>query len=332
MRSIVAFLLCSGLAFAQAEQPRRPSVATPKGWKAPRTPDGVPDLQGLWTNVTVTPLQRPANLANKPFFTEAEAQAFEKETVARNNADVRSTGAADVGTAYNDFWYNRGDQVVPTLRTSLIVDPPDGRVPALTDYGKKLQAERAELRRQRGPADGPESRSLAERCIVWPTGGPPMVPSFYNNNYQIVQGPTSVAIIAEVIDIRIIPLDGRPHAPSNVRGYLGDSRGRWEGDTLVVETTNFNNRNNFRGSGEGLRLIERFTRTSPNSLSYEFTVEDPGTFTAPWTAANTMSTLDGVLYEYACHEANISMFASLQGARAAEKQNATGTAPAGSPR
>ncbi len=320
MRSIVAFLLCSGLAFAQAEQPRRPSVATPKGWKAPRTPDGVPDLQGLWTNVTVTPLQRPANLANKPFFTEAEAQAFEKETVARNNADVRSTGAADVGTAYNDFWYNRGDQVVPTLRTSLIVDPPDGRVPALTDYGKKLQAERAELRRQRGPADGPESRSLAERCIVWPTGGPPMVPSFYNNNYQIVQGPGYVAIYVEMVhDVRMIPTDGRAHLPSSIRLWMGDPVGHWEGDTLVVETTNFTNDSPFNNSSQDMKLVEKFTRINKDVLMYEFTVNDP-VFTKPWTAQLPMTPIEGPLYEYACNEGNRAMEGMLAGAREEEKK------------
>ncbi len=320
MRSIVAFLLCSGLAFAQAEQPRRPSVATPKGWKAPRTPDGVPDLQGLWTNVTVTPLQRPANLANKPFFTEAEAQAFEKETVARNNADVRSTGAADVGTAYNDFWYNRGDQVVPTLRTSLIVDPPDGRVPALTDYGKKLQAERAELRRQRGPADGPESRSLAERCIVWPTGGPPMVPSFYNNNYQIVQGPGYVAIYVEMVhDVRMIPTDGRAHLPSSIRLWMGDPVGHWEGDTLVVETTNFTNDSPFNNSSQDMKLVEKFTRINKDVLMYEFTVNDL-VFTKPWTAQLPMTPIEGPLYEYACNEGNRAMEGMLAGAREEEKK------------
>jgi hypothetical protein len=308
------------LAFAQADKPRRPSVATPKGWKAPRTPDGVPDLQGMWTNVTITPLQRPANLATKPFFTEAEAQVFEKETVARNNADVRSTGAADVGTAYNDFWYNRGDQVVPTLRTSLIVDPPDGRVPALTDYGRKLQAERAELRRQRGPADGPESRSLAERCIVWPTGGPPMVPSFYNNNYQIVQGPGYVAIYIEMVhDVRMIPTDGRAHLPSNVRLWMGDPVGHWEGDTLVVETTNFTNDSPFNNSSQDMRLVEKFTRVNKDVMMYEFTVNDPA-FSKPWTAQLPMTPIEGPLYEYACNEGNRAMEGMLAGAREDEKK------------
>lgn len=305
---------------AQTPAPRRPSVTTPKGWKVSRTPDGVPDLQGLWTNITITPLQRPANVAGKAFYTEQEAQAYEKQTVAANNADVRRPAAQDVGQAYNDFWYNRGDQVVPTLRTSLIIDPQDGRVPALTDFGKQLQAERAELRRLRGPADGPESRSLAERCIVWPTGGPPMMPSFYNNNYQFVQGPGFVAIYIEMIhDVRIIPTDGRAHVPASIRLWMGDPVGRWEGDSLVVETTNFTNDSPFNGSSKDMKLIEKFTRVNKDVLMYEFTVTDPA-FTRPWTAQIPMSAFEGPLYEYACNEGNYAMEGMLAGARREEKQ------------
>lgn len=319
MRLLVAVVMCASLAFAQTPKPRRPSMATPKGWKAPRTPDGVPDLQGMWTNVTITPLQRPANLATKAVFTEAEAEAFEKETVARNNADVRTTGASDVANAYNDFWYNRGDQVVPTLRTSLIVDPPDGRIPLLTDYGRKLAAERAEIRRLRGAADGPESRSLAERCIVWPTGGPPMLSSFYNNNYQIVQGPGYVAIYVEMIhDVRMVPTDGRAHVSENVRLWMGDPVGHWEGDTLVVETTNFTNDSPFQGSSKDMKLIEKFTRINNDVLMYEFTVNDPA-FTKPWTAQLPMTPIEGPLYEYACNEGNRAMEGMLAGAREEEK-------------
>lgn len=299
---------------------RRPSVVSPKGWKAPRTPDGVPDLQGLWTNVTITPLQRPANLASKVFFTEAEAQAYEKETVARNNADIRVAADQDVGKAYNDFWWDRGNQVVPTLRTSLIVDPEDGRVPALSDYGKQVQAERAAQRRLRGPADGPESRSLAERCIIWPTGGPPMMPSFYNNNYQIVQGPGYAAIYIEMIhDVRIIPTDGRAHLPPDVRLWMGDPVGHWEGETLVVETTNFTNDSPFNGSTKDMKLIEKFTRVNTDVLMYEFTVNDPA-FVRPWTAQIPMSSIEGPLYEYACNEGNYAMEGILAGARREEKQ------------
>jgi hypothetical protein len=296
-----------------AAQPQRPSVATPKGWKTPRTADGVPDLQGLWTNATLTPLQRPANLAGKEFFTESEAQAFEREIIQRNSTDP-------ISLSYNDFWFDRGSQVVPTLRTSLIIDPPDGRVPPLSDYGRQLQQERAELRRARGVADGPESRSLSERCIVWPTGGPPMMPSFYNNNYQIVQGPGFVAIYVEMIhDVRIIPTDGRPHIPDSIRQWMGDPVGHWEGDTLVVETTNFTNDAPFQGSSKDMRLVERFRRVNDTALMYEFTVYDPA-FTRPWTAQIPMTAIHEPLFEYACNEGNYAMQGILAGAREQERQ------------
>jgi hypothetical protein len=291
-----------------------------KPWTPPKTPDGVPDLQGIWTNVTITPLERPANLAGKEFFTPEEARAYEQQVVANNNADRRDGGAAaDVSRAYNDFWYNRGDKVVKTLRTSLVIDPKDGRIPALTPEAQKLAQERAAYRRAH-PADGPEDRSLAERCLVWPTLGPPMLPSFYNNNYQIVQGPGYVAILVEMIhDVRLIPTDGRPHLPGNVRLWAGDPRGHWEGNTLVVETTNFTDKTNFRGSGPGMKLIERFTRTAPDTLMYEFTVNDAASFTRPWTAQVPMTKIEGPLYEYACQEGNYAMEGMLAGARAEEK-------------
>jgi len=301
-------------------QQRRPQVTPAKGWVAPKTPDGVPDIQGVWSNATVTPLQRAANLADKQFFTEAEAQAFERDVVSRNNADVRgATAAQDVGTAYNALWYDRGNQVVPTLRTSLIIDPPDGRIPALTDEGRRLQTERAAERRTRGTADGPESRSLAERCVVWPNAGPPMVSSFYNNNYKITQGPGYVAILVEMIhDVRIIPTDGRAHLPANVRPWLGDPVGHWEGDTLVVETTNFSPETNYQGSSQNMKLTERFRRVSADVLMYEFTVDDPA-FTRPWTAQIPMSPGEGAVYEYACSEGNLAMTGMLAGAREDEK-------------
>ena len=273
----------------------------------------------MWTNVTITPLQRPADLATQPFFTETEAQAYEKETVARNNADVRVAADQDVGKAYNDFWWDRGNQVVPTLRTSLIIDPEDGHVPALSDYGKQVQADRANQRRLRGASDGPESRSLAERCIVWPTGGPPMMPSFYNN-YQLVQSPGYVAIYIEMIhDVRLIPTDGRAHLPSNVRLWFGDPVGHWEGETLVVETTNFTNDSPFNGSSKDMKLIEKFKRINKDVLIYEFTVNDPA-FVRPWTAQIPMSSIEGPLYEYACNEGNYAMEGILAGARREEKQ------------
>jgi hypothetical protein len=290
-----------------------------KSWTPPRTPDGQPDLQGIWNTATLTPLQRPANLAGQEFFSEQEVEAFEKESLTGVDADRRDGGAgADVGRAYNEFWRDRG-RVVPTRRTSLIIDPPDGRVPALTPEAQKRNSARAEARRLR-PADGPEDRSLAERCVAVSNAGPPMMPANYNSNYQILQSPGYVVILSEQIhDARVIPTDGRPHAPANVRQYLGDSRGRWEGDTLVVETTNFTDETAFQGSGPGMRLIERFTRTAPETIVYEFTVDDPASFVRPWTAQMFMTRTDELLYEYACHEGNYGIEGVLAGFRAAER-------------
>jgi len=289
-----------------------------KNYTPPRTPDGQPDLQGVWTNVTITPLERAPNLAGKEFYTPAEARQFEKETVDRNNADRRDGGAqADLSRAYNDAWYDRGTRVVETLRTSLVIDPPDGRIPrkaggaqaAPVGFGK--------------PPEGPEDRSLPERCILWPTAGPPMMPSFYNNNYQIVQAPGYVTILVEMIhDARIIPLDGRLHAAAGIRQWMGDSRGRWEGNTLVVETTNFNDKTRFQRSSPNMKLVERFTRTAPDTIMYEFTVDDPATFTRPWTAQIPMKKTEGPIIEYACNEGNYAMEGMLAGARADEKKAA----------
>jgi len=288
----------------------------------PRTPDGQPDLEGVWTNVTITPLERPANLAGKEFFTPAEARQYEKDTVERNNADRRDGGAqADLSRAYNDAWYDRGTKVVETLRTSLVIDPPDGKIPRKGDrpagpppgFGR--------------PPEGPEDRSLPERCILWPTAGPPMMPSFYNNNYQIVQGPGYVVILVEMIhDARIIPVDTqnapRPHVDPKIREWLGDSRGHWEGNTLVVETTNFNDKTRFQRASQNMHLVERFTRTAPDTITYEFTVDDPSAFSRPWTAQIPMQRTEGPIIEYACNEGNYAMEGMLAGARADEKKAA----------
>jgi hypothetical protein len=290
-----------------------------KTWSAPRTPDGRPDLQGIWNNSTITPLERPADFAGKAFFTPAEAAAYEKQTLQTGNADRRDGGAdADVGRAYNEFWRTRGG-IVSTLRTSLITDPPDGRIPPLTPEAQKRNAARAEYRRLH-PSDGPEDRPLAERCLLWGSAGPPMLPVGYNSNYQIVQTPGYVVILIEMIhESRIIPLDGRPHLPQNVRLWLGDSIGHWEGQTLVVETTNFTDKTAFRGASENMRLIERFTRTAENTLLYDFTVNDPSTFTRPWSGQVPMTKTDSLLYEYACHEGNYGLAGVLAGSRAEEK-------------
>jgi hypothetical protein len=295
-------------------------TATPR-WNSPRTFDGRPDLQGIWTNATVTPLERPKELAGKEFLSEQEAAEFEKRIVEQNNADRRrSDPEADLAIGYNDIWWERGTKVVSTRRTSLIVDPPDGRVPPLRPEAQKKAAARAEARRLR-PADGPEDRSLADRCIVRGSSGPPMLPAGYSNNYQIVQSSDHVAILIEMIhDARIIPVAARPHLSGSVHQLLGDSRGRWEGDTLVVETTNFTDRTNFRGSGESLRVTERFTRVDEHTLLYRFTVEDPQSFTRPWSGEIPMKKAEGPLFEYACHEGNLSMRNILSAARAEERQ------------
>jgi len=279
------------------------------------------DLQGIWTNTTITPLERPVSLAGKQVFTPEEAGKYEKETNQRNDADNRETNPeADVNHAYNQFWWDRGTKVVPGLRTSLIVDPPDGRVPALTPEAQKRMAAQFAYAREHS-TDGPENRSLQERCLNWPTAGPPMLPSFYNNEYQIVQTPSTVAIVIEMIhDVRIIPIDGSPHLPSGIRQWMGDSRGHWDGNTLVVDTTNFTDKSRFRGSDENLHLTERFTRVNPNTVLYEFTVDDPTAFTKPWTAQIPMTKTKGPVFEYACHEGNYAMVDILAGARAAEKK------------
>ncbi len=293
-----------------------------RAWAPPRTPDGQPDLQGIWTNATITPLERPPELAGKPFLTEKEAAEYEKEVRQRSNTDRRNVPAeVDVSLAYNDAWYDRGTKVVGTRRTSLIVDPQDGRVPPLTPAAQKRIAEAREHARQH-PADGPEDRSLPERCLVWPTAGPPMLPSFYNNTYQIVQAPGYVAILVEMIhDVRIIPLDGRPHVPQNVREWLGDSRGHWEGNTLVVDTTNFTDKTRFRGATANMHLTERFTRIDADTILYRFTVDDPETFTKPWTAEVPLRKSQGPIFEYACHEGNYAMTDMLRGARADEEKS-----------
>jgi hypothetical protein len=292
-----------------------------KSWAPPRTPDGQPDLQGVWTNMTVTPLERPADLADKPFFTESEAVEYAKKAVYDANGDRRDgTADADVGRAYNEFWRDRG-KVVSSLRTSLIVDPPDGKIPQLKPEAQKRNADRAEAARKLGGAfDGPENRPLADRCLAMPQAGPPMLPANYNSNYQIVQNKDYVAIAVEMIhDVRIIPLNGAPHLPTNVGQWMGDSRGHWDGATLVVETTNFSDKTNFRGSGDGLRIVEKFTRTDANTLVYQFTIEDPSTWAKPWTAELPMKKAVGGLFEYACHEGNYGLANSLAGARVAEK-------------
>jgi hypothetical protein len=282
------------------------------------------DLDGVWAFSTLTPLERPAEFASKPALTQEEAAAFESRTIQRNDRDRRdsSSADADVASAYNEFWWDRGTKVANVrgrMLTSLIVDPPDGRVPALTAAAQQRAADRAADRRQH-PADGPESRSLGERCLMF-NAGPPMLPGPYNNFVQIFQMGRAVVILNEMIhDARIVPVDGSAHPPAAIRRWQGDSRGRWDGSTLVVDTTNFTDKTNFRGSGEQLHLVERFSRVDAKTLLYEFTVDDPSTFTRPWSAALPMTKTNDRVFEYACHEGNYALPDILRGARAEEKR------------
>jgi hypothetical protein len=323
---IAAALLAPLPAAAQQAAPQAQSAAKP--WTAPRTADGKPDLQGVWDYRTITPLERPAALGTKAFFTDEEAAKYEQQENSRQNRDTIDPKVGGLNypaggvVPYNEFWYDRGDKVVGTKRTSLIVDPPNGRLPPFTPEGEAKAKRRAEIGRQEQfghpIADSWEDRPLGERCILGSNAGPPMTPGPYNNNVQLFQTPGHVALINEMIhEARVIPMDGRPHL--TIPQWKGDSRGHWEGDTLVVDTTNFKRETSLPGSSAAMHLTERFTRTGPDTLLYEFTVDDPSTWTKPWTAALPMSRIDVPVYEYACHEGNYAMSGILAGARADEK-------------
>jgi hypothetical protein len=302
---------------------------TGKAWTK-KTPDGQPDIQGYWTNTTYTPLARAANV-NKEFYTPEE---YDKLVASRvdneeGRADQNAPGTnADVHYDFNQFALQNHQSLRPEdLRTARIVDPKDGRIPPLTAEGNKKQQERAAAQRvPGGQYDSVQNVAVGTRCIIQ-GAGPPMEPQGYNSNYQIVQSPGYVMIIVEMItDVRIIPLDGRAAPPSQVQQYMGDSRGHWEGDTLVVETSNFNFRGgsqNLRGVRDNFKLIERFKRTDENTLSYEYTVNDPN-YTKPWTVSFPFAKTNGPLFEMACHEGNYGLRNILSGARADEKKAAAG--------
>jgi hypothetical protein len=287
-------------------------------WRPPRTPDGRPDLQGIWDYRSATPLERPARFEGREFMTPAEVAEYERLAAEREDGRPPDDPRTEQ-SVHPSWWLDYGKTVIKTARTSLIVDPPDGKVPPLTAEGEKRQAARRATARTRGPADNPEDRGLFERCI---TRGVPagMLPGPYNNNLQIIQTPGFVVLFTEMIhDARIVAMDGRPHDPAHMREWLGDSRGRWEGDTLVVETTNFRDETVFRGSGANLHLIERFTRLDNDTLEYRFTVTDASTWTRPWTVSFPMVRTEGPIYEYACHEGNYGLMNILSGARWQEK-------------
>ena len=319
--------LAPTLMTAQAPAPTSKSAATTK-WKVSRTPDGQPDLQGFWTNSTYTPLERPKDV-NKEFFTPEELNALVKKAAANESEQTEPGTIADVHYDFTQFGLDRSQgKLAMSLRTSLIVDPADGRIPPLTEEGKKRAAARAEARRRAGgPTDAAENQPLSVQCIIMDRIGPPMLAGAYNNTYQIVQTRGYVMILVEMIhDVRIIPLDGRPQLAKTVRQWTGSYRGRWEGDTLVIETTNFNGKNPFQGSSENMKLTERFTRTDPNTLRYQFTVDDPSQWTKPWTAEVPWVKTEGPIFEHACHEGNYGLGNILAGARVEDKRAAEAAA------
>ncbi len=335
--AIVTAALCAP---ASADNP-----APANKWRAPRTADGHPELQGTWTNATITKFERPEEYGERLGLTEQEANALEHAEATFNaTADAPTDpktkvedlpascgrGFSGANCGYNNFWVDPGTKVITIngqARSSMLVDPPNGRMPPLTDAGKQRMAQRmAAFRRGDGggSADGPEMRSLGERCILsfGSSAGPPMIPLLYNNNYQIVQTSDAVMILVEMVhDARVVRLNSK-HRPSNVRTWMGDSIGWWEGETLVVETTHFRPDQSFRASSENLKVTERFTRVDPSQILYRFTVEDADTFTRPFSGEVAMNATNEQIYEYACHEGNYALPGILAGERAKEQEAA----------
>jgi hypothetical protein len=336
-------LFVAGVILTAAPLSAWAQTAAGGSWAAPRTPDGRPDMQGMWTTQTYTPLQRPERFAGREFLTDQEMVELTK-LVTQDGADPL---AGTFLAASDDERSKRIQQVDPThynnavwlatpqpkglssRRTSLIVDPPDGRLPPLTPEGQK----RAAARRAAAGFDSYENRPLQERCVVWTHEGPPMLPPPYNDVLQILQTPGYVVVRRELTTNlpRIIPTDGRPQPSERLRQWAGYSGGRWEGDTLVVETANFNDKVAFQGSSAALRVVERFTRESADRILYRFTVDDPTTWTRPWSVELPMTKTPGHPYEYACHEGNYGVVNILKGARAADKRAADAAAPTAAP-
>lgn len=363
LASLAILLLATFIPLAAQTPAAKPAAAKAKPYVAPRTSDGKPDLQGNWSNETQTPLERMGTTAGT--LTDAQAKAIEdrarfveefrdkpsdpnrplpvkggdnKALTAPGEPSFIERIAEVAGGAvggYNGFWLDPGNNVIRidgVARSSIIIDPPDGRYPPLTDAGKKRLAERAAAAKRFGEFDHPEMRPLSDRCLLsfGSNAGPPMLPNyFYNNNYSIVQTRDYVMIQTEMVnDVRIIRLNAKAHLPSQMKPWFGDSIGRWEGDTLVVETTNINPTQlaqtsilwPYRGASENLKVTERFTRTGPDTIVYRFTMEDPSTFTAPITGELPFNRIDEQLFEYACHEGNYAMSNILSGERMKEKQ------------
>ena len=280
------------------------------------TPWGDPDLQGTWDFRTITPLERPSEFMGREFLSKEEVAALNEDAATRASSERRGqlTVQRDLDLAYDQFWWDRGTS---DGRTSLIIDPSDGRIPFTSAGRERIDARMAQRER---PAQGPEDRSPGERCVHHTKAGPPMSAGGYNNHLRLLQTADYVVIVTEQIhDARIIPMDGRPQIAEHIRQWMGSSRGRWEGDVLVVETTHFNGKASYQGSSEYFHLVERFNRVAADTIQYTYTVTDPAIYTRPWTASLGMKPLDGEMFEFACHEGNYGMFGILSGARAEEK-------------
>ncbi len=331
MKNRILVSLCA-LATIAAAQSQNAPVAKSKSWTMPRTPDGHPDLQGTWTNATLTPVERPAQFAGKATVSEAEAKAYEKSDLTTNDIDnpeaplLARAGSGSGETAvggYNNLFIDRGSSLATVdgaRRTSLIIDPADGKIPVRADAGRGQQ--RGAGRAYDGAAyDDVKTRPLSERCMIGfgSTAGPPMLPVLYNNNYQIVQTRDSVMILVEMVhDVRIIRMNAA-HNPPSVSNWFGDSIGHWDGDTLVVETTNFHEGNRFRGGSANMRVTERFKRVDASTILYRATIDDPERYKQPWTLEFPFVSTPGPVYEYACHEGNYSITDILGGARKTEE-------------
>ena len=319
MRSRTFGVLTGGAAVVLALVP----VSVVAQTAAPLTSWGKPDLQGVWDFRSLTPMERPRELGETEVFTAEEAAAFSEETIRRRSRDSATSDRAARAAQgniipYNDFWFDEGTSVT-TERTSLIVDPSDGRMPAVTPAGQR-RADARRAYREAHPADSWVNFSAGVRCILGFNAGPPVTPSAYNNNMQLFQTLDHVVIVTEMVHTaRVVPLDGRPHLSPDIRQWSGDSRGYWEGETLVIETSNFAEKRRWRGTTESANLVERLTRLDVDTLVYEFTVTDPRIWTRPWTASVTMALNPEPMYEYACHEGNYSLEGMLAGARAEEK-------------
>jgi hypothetical protein len=331
-----AVSVCGQAPPAPARAAQDTKTAT-KSWTVPRTHDGQPDLEGVWDSASMTPLERPAELGNKEFYTPEEIAAYEKKRAQDLNRDRRDGSAeADLGRAYNEAWFDRGAHVASDHRTSRLVEPPNGRFPAMTPAAaKKFKDMHAWLEEHAN--DGPETRTLPDRCLVFSQSGPPFLPGNYNNYYEIAQSPGTIAILSEMAhQVRTIPLiqgsAGLPPLSLNIRQWAGNSVAHWEGETLVIETANFRASDQSRFgvqydgmSDENLRVTERLTRSGPRTLTYRATVIDPTVYTQPWTVEFPMERAENQILEYACHEGNYAMSGILSGARVQEKAAARAT-------